>query len=79
MSLAEKLNAIHENLDLALKDINSMLVRKNSEEANSINEVAKKISRIKTSSITPVDIAEGTMTKADLTGATNIIYYAFAF
>ena len=56
-----------------------MLVRKNSEEANSINEVAKKISRIKTSSITPVDIAEGTLTKADLTGATNITYYAFAF
>lgn len=79
MSLAEKLNVIHENLDLALKDINSMLVRKNSEEANSINEVAKKISRIKTSSITPVDIAEGTITKVDLTGATNIIYYAFAF
>ena len=79
MSLAEKLNVIHENLDLALKDINSMLVRKNSEEANSINEVAKKISRIKTSSITPVDIAEGTITKVDLTGATNIVYYAFAF
>ena len=79
MSLAEKLNIIHENLDLALKDINSMLVRKNSEEANSINEVAKRISRIKTSSITPVDVADGTITKADLTGATNIIYYAFAF